>query len=155
VSILVLAPLTGTLAPLAQVPDPVFAAELVGAGLAVEPVEGGGPAAVVSPVGGRIVKLHPHAFVVQAADGTGVLVHLGIDTVRLRGQGFRIHVREGDAVEAGRLVTTFDPDAVRAGGLSAICPVVILDSAPGSVVPRAENGPVDAGAVLFTWPPDT
>lgn len=148
----VLAPLAGTLVPLSQVPDPVFAAELVGAGLAVEPVEGGGETTVVAPVGGRIVKLHPHAFVVQAADGTGVLVHIGIDTVKLDGQGFTTHVREGDVVEAGRPITTFDPDAVRAGGLSAVIPVVVLDTTPGSITPPATTGPTEAGAMLFTTP---
>lgn len=142
-------PLAGTVHPLSAVPDAVFAGEMVGAGVAVEPT-GTGPVLVVSPVDGTLVKLHPHAFVVLAASGTGILVHLGIDTVRLKDDGFTLHAEEGAAVAAGDPVVTFDPDAVRAGGLSALCPVVVLDAAPGSV-PTPAEGAVEAGGVLFTW----
>ncbi len=142
-------PLAGTAHPLSAVPDAVFAGEMVGAGAAVEPT-GTGPVQVVSPVDGTLVKLHPHAFVVLSASGTGILVHLGIDTVQLKGEGFTLHAEEGATVAAGDPVVTFDPDAVRAGGLSAICPVVVLDSAPGSV-PAPAVAAVGVGEVLFTW----
>ena len=143
------APLAGTAMPLSAVPDAVFAGEMVGAGVAVEPT-GAGPVQVVSPVDGTLVKLHPHAFVVLAASGTGILVHLGIDTVRLKGEGFTLHAEEGAAVAAGDPVVTFDPSSVRERGLSAICPVVVLDSAPGSV-PAPAVGAVEAGEALFAW----
>lgn len=146
---IVRSPLAGTAHPLAAVPDAVFAGEMVGAGVAVEPT-GAGPVQVVSPVDGTLVKLHPHAFVVLAASGTGILVHLGIDTVGLKGEGFTLHAEEGAVVVAGDPVVTFDPGAVRVGGLSAICPVVVLDSAPGSV-PAPAEGAVEAGEALFTW----
>lgn len=142
-------PLAGTAQPLSAVPDAVFAGEMVGAGVAVEPT-GDGPVTAVSPVDGTLVKLHPHAFVVLTASGTGVLVHLGIDTVGLKGEGFTLHAEEGAAVAAGDRVVTFDPSAVRGRGLSAICPVVVLDSAPGSV-PAPAGGAVGAGEALFTW----
>ncbi|MFJ3106318.1 PTS glucose transporter subunit IIA [Streptomyces sp. NPDC086835] len=145
------APLSGDLAVLGKVPDPVFAAQMVGPGLAVEPFSGTGPVDVVAPVAGAVVKLHPHAFVIQTAGGIGVLVHVGIDTVRLKGTGFRTHVVEGDRVEVGHGVITFDPAAVRAHGLSAICPVVVLDGPPGSAQPPAVTGPIQAGALMFNW----
>lgn len=150
-SIAVYAPLSGDLAALGKVPDPVFAAQMVGSGLAVEPSREIGPVDVVAPVAGVVVKLHPHAFVIRTGSGTGVLVHVGIDTVRLNGEGFRARVAEGEQVEVGHGVITFDPAAVRAQGLSAICPVVVLDSQPGSAQPPAVSGPIRAGALMFSW----
>jgi sugar PTS system EIIA component len=137
VTVPVLAPLTGEVVGLVGVPDPVFSDELVGGGTAIEPPDAPGRVEVVSPVAGSLFKLHPHAFVVLAA-GTelGVLVHLGIDTVKLHGEGFELLAAEGDTVEAGTPVVAFDPARVRAKGLSAVCPVVVLDSAPGSYAVR-------------------
>ena len=74
-------PMAGDVHPLADVPDPVFAQGLVGPGVAIVPISEA-EVTVVAPIAGRIVKLHPHAFVIQA-EGFGVLVHLGIDTVQL------------------------------------------------------------------------
>ncbi|WP_406275507.1 PTS glucose transporter subunit IIA [Streptomyces sp. NBC_00191] len=150
-SLAVYAPLSGALAALGKVPDPVFAAQMVGSGLAVEPPREIGPVEVVAPVAGVVVKLHPHAFVIRTNSGTGVLVHVGIDTVRLNGEGFATRVAEGEQVEVGHAVITFDPAAVRAHGLSAICPVVVLDSQPGSAQPPAVSGPIQAGAIMFSW----
>ncbi|MER7817172.1 PTS glucose transporter subunit IIA [Streptomyces sp. NPDC096153] len=150
-SIAVHAPLSGTLAALGKVPDPVFAAQMLGSGIAVEPPVDAGPVDVTAPVAGTVATLHPHAFVIRTGSGAAVLVHLGIDTVRLNGEGFRAHVTEGERVEPGRTVLTFDPGAVRARGLSAICPVVVLDSPPGSAQAPALTGPVTAGALLFSW----
>jgi glucose-specific phosphotransferase system IIA component len=145
----VLSPVTGTLAPIAEVPDPVFAQAMVGPGVAVHPELTAGDA--VSPVDGTVVTLHPHAFVVATQDGAAVLVHLGIDTVKLKGEGFTLHVVKGDTVRAGQKVIGWDPDAVRAGGKSPICPVVALDASVDSLVDVREPGPVAAGEALFTW----
>ncbi|MCK0118198.1 PTS system N-acetylglucosamine-specific IIA component (Glc family) [Isoptericola sp. CG 20/1183] len=125
-TLLVRSPVAGTVVPVADVPDPVFAEGMVGPGTAVEP--GASGHRVLAPLDGRLVKLHPHACVVQAAGGQAVLVHLGIDTVRLGGEGFTLHVGEGDLVRAGDLLVEWDPAAVRAGGLSAVCPVVLLEA---------------------------
>ncbi|HZG90264.1 MAG TPA: PTS glucose transporter subunit IIA [Pseudonocardia sp.] len=152
VAIEVGAPVDGTVVGLADVPDPVFAQQLVGAGVAVQPPAGAGPTGVRAPVAGTVVKAHPHAFIVLHPSGTGVLVHVGIDTVTLHGAGFTRHRAEGDEVAAGDVVVTFDPAAVRAGGLSAITPVVVLDSAPDSVPDLRTGYPVRAGEVLFRWP---
>ncbi|MET9069889.1 PTS sugar transporter subunit IIA [Streptosporangium sandarakinum] len=144
----VMAPVTGTAVDLDAVPDPVFSKGLVGPGMAVEPERTAGRA--VSPITGTIVKLHPHAFVVVGDDGRGVLVHLGIDTVQLRGEGFETLAAEGDRVGAGQPVVAWDPARVAAGGRSPVCAVVALD-APAEAVTTLARGPVRAGDGLFRW----
>jgi len=149
-SLVLLAPVAGRVVALQDVPDPVFAQELVGPGLAIDP-ERDGEAKVVSPVDGTIVKLHAHAFVVAVADERAVLVHLGLDTVQLGGVGFTLHAAEGDAVAAGDVVVTWNPGAVAAGGRSPVCPVVALDGA-GAVELVAQPGEaVAAGTPFLAW----
>ena len=127
----------------------MFAGAVVGPGLAVDPARA--KAEVVSPVTGRLVKLHPHAFVVLADTGAGVLVHLGIDTVHLKGNGFTLHVDEGAQVSAGQPIVTWDPAEIEAGGRSPICPVIVLDTKPEQLSGLAPSGEVAQGATLFTW----
>jgi sugar PTS system EIIA component len=146
----VAAPVGGRALPLLDVPDPVFAGALVGPGAAIDPARGGRLIAV-SPVAGKIVKLHPHAFVVQTPDGAGVLVHLGIDTVRLAGEGFELLVSEGTEIAAGAGVVAWDPSEVEARGHGAVCPVVALDAAPSALSDVRESGDVAPGDPLFTW----
>ena len=107
-ALVVLAPLAGRSMPLAEVPDPVFAAQMVGSGAAVEP-PAGESFDVVSPVAGTIVKLLPHAFVVVDGSGRGVLTHVGIDTVKLKGEGFELLAAKGDTVDAGAPVMRVGP----------------------------------------------
>ncbi|MEV4295030.1 PTS sugar transporter subunit IIA [Microbispora rosea] len=144
----VLAPIAGEAIGLAAVPDPVFSQAMVGPGTAIDPLRE--PVEAVAPIDGTIVKLHPHAYVVVGDDGRGVLVHLGIDTVQLKGEGFRLLAAEGDRVGAGQPVVAWDPAAVEAGGRSPVCPVVALDAVAGSVGGVAE-GRVIAGDPLFEW----
>ncbi|MEU4835305.1 PTS glucose transporter subunit IIA [Streptosporangium sp. NPDC023615] len=144
----VLAPVTGVAVRLGAVPDPVFSEGLVGPGMAIEPDRASGTA--VAPIAGTIVKLHPHAFVVVGDDGRGVLVHLGIDTVQLRGEGFEPLAVEGDRVSAGQPVVAWDPAGVEASGRHPICPVVALDAAAGTVSGLVA-GAVTAGDDLFEW----
>ena len=144
----VVAPVAGTVVPMADVPDPVFAGALVGPGLAIRPDDDA--VVAVAPVAGRLAKVKPHAFVVVDDRGRGVLVHLGIDTVRLGGAGFTVLAAEGQNVAAGEPVVRWDPAGVGAQGLSAICPVVALDASAEAIVPLAE-GRVAAGEALFTW----
>ena len=146
----VYAPVAGRVIATSDIPDPVFSAGMVGPGVAIDPDPGAGRSAV-SPISGTVVKLHPHAFVVAGADGRGVLVHLGIDTVQLKGEGFTLHAAEGDAVEAGQELVTWSPSDVAAGGRSPVVPVVALDVAPELLVPTAaEETDVVAGEELFT-----
>jgi sugar PTS system EIIA component len=146
----VLAPVAGLVRPLSEVPDPVFAAEMVGAGVAIEPE--GGVADAVSPVAGTVLKLHPHAFVVLTPEGTGILVHLGIDTVRLDGAGFELLVAEKSTVEAGQPVTRWDPSDVVARGLSPMVMICVLDTKAGAVASERIAETVSVGDSLFTWP---
>jgi PTS system glucose-specific IIA component len=145
----VLAPLPGRVLPLSEVPDPVFAGAMVGPGAAVDPPRG--PVQAVAPVDGRIAKLHPHAFVVVTSSGRGVLVHLGIDTVQLEGEGFRLLAAEGDEVTAGTPLVEWDAGAVEAGGRSPVSPVIALDAPPEAIGETVTGGQVEAGAELFRW----
>lgn len=144
----VLAPIGGSVIPLSDVPDPVFAGQMVGSGAAVEPPVGVA-FDVVSPVAGKVVKLLPHAFVVVEPSGRGVLTHVGIDTVKLKGEGFKLLVAQGDTLEAGEPVMHVDPTAALAAGYSMVSPVVVLDTKPDTAV-LAAAGTVAAGAVLFS-----
>jgi sugar PTS system EIIA component len=135
-----------------DVPDPVFSQGMVGYGAAVDP-----PREVVeavAPVSGKILKLMPHAYIVMTADSVGVLVHLGIDTVRLNGEGFTTHVSQGDNVTAGQLIVTYDVPVIEAKGLNPIVPVVVVDERePGKVIPAEavfEGAQIASGASLFT-----
>jgi PTS system glucose-specific IIA component len=121
----VLAPVGGRAVPLGEVPDPVFAQGMVGHGAAVDP-----PHEVidaVAPVGGKILRLMPHAFVIMTPDSVGILVHLGIDTVSLHGAGFSLHLAQGDDVAAGQTVVTYDVPSVVANGANPMVPVVVMD----------------------------
>jgi len=148
----VLAPVAGLALPLAEVPDPVFAQGMVGYGAAVEP-----PHQVVealAPVSGKILKLLPHAYVIMTAEQVGVLVHLGLDTVTLEGRGFTAHLAQGDDVDAGQSVITYDVPAIVAAGLSPMVPVAVMDERDPSNISVAEavgaGSGIPSGAVLFT-----
>lgn len=152
----VLAPVAGTIVAMADVDDPVFSAGFVGPGLAIDPNPAFAPGRdsvdVVAPIDGRIVKMHPHAFVLQAADGRAVLVHLGINTVQLAGEGFTLHVEQDAEVTRGQVLVSWDPAAVVAGGRSAVCPVVALEATADAVTEIAVSGQqVAAGDELLTW----
>ncbi|RAX16555.1 PTS glucose transporter subunit IIA [Pseudarthrobacter sp. AG30] len=147
-SLPVYAPIGGSVIPLADVPDPVFAGQMVGSGAAVEP-PAGEAFDVVSPVAGKVVKMLPHAFVVVEPSGRGVLTHVGIDTVKLKGEGFKVLVAQGDVVEAGEPVMHVDPTAALAAGYSMVSPVVVLDTKPDTAT-LVEAGTVSAGELLFT-----
>ncbi len=144
----VLAPVEGAAVGLAVVPDPVFSAGMVGPGTAIDPLRG--PLTAVAPIAGKIMKLHPHAYVIVGDDGKGVLVHLGIDTVQLKGKGFELLAAEGDRVSAGQPVVAWDPAVIEAGGRSPVCPVVALDAVADAVT-GVTLGTVHAGDELFQW----
>lgn len=142
-------PVAGQVVSLATVPDPVFAESMVGPGLAVEPV--GEPIDAVAPIDGTIATLHPHAFVVAGESGQAVLVHLGIDTVHLKGEGFTLHVAKGDVVTAGQPVVGWHPAEIAAAGYATVCPVVALDASADAIEQPHADGPIAAGEALFSW----
>lgn len=141
-----LAPGPGTLHPLSACSDPVFAGEILGPGVLIRPEQA--PTTVVSPVAGRLLKVMPHAFVV--AGEVAVLVHLGINTVRLEGRGFELLAAQGDTVEAGQPVIAWDPSTITDEGMTDEVPVVVMEREAGSL-PEVEDGrQVAAGEVLLT-----
>lgn len=143
----VVAPVSGEVIALADVPDPVFAQQIVGSGVAIDPERA--PGTAVSPVAGRLLKLHPHAFVVLTAAGQGVLVHLGIDTVQLDGEGFELVATEGDELASGDPIVRWDPAAVEADGRSPVVPVVVMDTGADTVSAAAVGSSVQIGDPLF------
>lgn len=145
----VTSPMTGQAVRLGAVPDPVFSGSMVGPGTAVDP--GREPTLAVSPVDGIIVSLHPHAFVVVDAEGHGVLVHLGIDTVQLNGEGFQLVAAKGDTVKRGDPVVRWDPGSVERAGKPAVSPVIALEAATGSLGDVVADGDLSAGDTLFHW----
>ncbi|MFB8765711.1 PTS sugar transporter subunit IIA [Nocardiopsis alba] len=152
----VLSPVTGTAMSLETVPDPVFSQSMVGPGLAVHPEPGqeGGQESrqtAVAPISGTLVKLHPHAFVVMAPDARrGVLVHLGIDTVQLAGEGFTLLAEEGTEVVAGAPVIEWSPGLVASLGKPSVVPVVALDAFADTLSEHVD-GAVTSGEDLFVW----
>lgn len=146
------APLAGTLVPLSAVPDPVFAQEIVGPGVAIEPELRDSTVTVVAPVAGRVASLFPHAFALQTEEGLTVLVHLGIDTVRLDGQGFNVQVSTGDTVAVGAPMIEWDVSVTRDEGLATVCPVIALQGDPTHVRAAVPLGTrVQAGAPIIDW----
>ncbi|QJC53893.1 PTS glucose transporter subunit IIA [Paenibacillus albicereus] len=135
----VLAPMTGRLAPLADVPDEAFAQGLMGPGAAIEPSEG----VAVAPFDGTVAHLIDthHAVIVEHESGLQLLIHIGINTVAMKGAGFKALVQTGDAVKAGQPLIEFDLEAIRAAGHPAISPVIVaeedaaekVDITPGAV----------------------
>lgn len=143
----VLAPFDGWCAALAEVPDEVFAAGLVGDGLAVDPVEG----LLVAPCAGEIIMLAKtgHAVSIRTAWGHEVLVHVGIDTVALGGTGFETLTRPGALVRAGDALIRFDLDIVARGAKSLMTPIVISGTAVPVIRERRAPGRVRAGEVIY------
>ncbi|WP_347862116.1 PTS glucose transporter subunit IIA [Salimicrobium sp. PL1-032A] len=119
------APLTGKVVSLDEVPDPVFSQRMMGDGIAIEPSDG----KVVSPVDGEIVQIFPtnHAVGIKTSNGLEVLVHIGLETVAMEGEGFEGHVKQGDKVKTGDNLVTFDKDLVAEKAKAVITPVIITN----------------------------
>ena len=94
--------------------------------------------------------MFPHAYVIVSADNVGVLVHLGLDTVQLKGEGFTAHVAKGDTVEAGQPIMTYDVPSVVATGRNPIVPVVVMEKQPEDI--RLDDV-IAAGGELITAQP--
>lgn len=143
----VLSPVAGRVFPIQEASDPVFAQEMVGPGVAIEPSPA--RATAIAPVAGTILTLHPHAYAIATPDGLGVLVHLGINTVTLGGVGFELVAAQGDIVAAGDPILTWEPGAVSGPNISTTVLVVALDRPAGSVSSPAVGTTVASGDPLF------
>ena len=146
-SFLVRAPFGAHVLPLAEVPDPVFASGVVGDGRALLPETNCTCVTVHSPINGVVTKLKSHAAIVTSTRGLSILIHLGIDTVGLRGRGFAPLVEEGDIVDAGTPLIHWDLGPVRGAGLSPCVPVIVVNP-PGTPVSSALDQTATEVAVL-------
>jgi phosphocarrier protein FPr/phosphocarrier protein len=136
------APLSGVMVPLATVPDPVFAQKMVGDGISIDPISD----ELLAPLPGKVTQLHRanHAATITGESGLQVLLHIGLDTVMLRGEGFTPLVKEGDMVATGQPLIRFDPLVVGAKAASLLTQMVIAN---GDLVTRyvPATGLVTAG----------
>ena len=126
------APVEGECVPLSRVPDPTFADEILGKGVATIPANG----RVCAPADGEITTMFStgHAFAMTTTEGVEVLVHVGLETVSLQGVPFTVHVQDGQKVKKGDLVLEADLDAIRKEGREIITPVVVCNpDAYGSI----------------------
>ena len=146
-SFLVRAPFSAHVLPLAEVPDPVFASGVVGDGRALLPEADVTCVTVHSPINGVVTKLKSHAAIITSTRGPSILIHLGIDTVGLRGRGFAPLVEEGDIVDAGTPLIHWDLGPVRGAGLSPCVPVIVVNP-PGTPVSSALDQTATEVAVL-------
>jgi PTS system beta-glucosides-specific IIC component len=140
-------PLDGTVVPLGEVPDPVFSRGTMGPGIAIMP--SGNTA--YSPGNGTVVAAQAtgHAFGLVLDGGIEVLIHVGIDTVNLKGEGFTVHVTKGQKVTTGAPLVTFDHDVITKAGYSMITPVIILNGKKFASVVPLEEGTVTAGTTII------
>ncbi|ATA61758.1 PTS system glucose-glucoside-specific enzyme IIA component [Geobacillus stearothermophilus] len=142
------APLDGTIVPLEDVPDPVFAQNMMGDGIAIDPADGD----VVAPVDGEIFQLFPtkHAIGLRSVAGVELLIHVGIDTVSMNGEGFTAYVRAGDRVKRGDRLLSVDLPLVREKAKSAVTPIIITNGdALESLEREAEASAKKGETVLF------
>lgn len=133
----VTSPLKGDIIPLKEVKDAAFAAEAMGKGIAIEPAEG----KVVAPFDGTIITLFPkkHAMGLLSDEGVEILIHVGLNTVKLNGKHFEAFVKEGDRITKGQLLLTFDLQKIRAEGYVTQTPVIITNTDSYAEVSTATN----------------
>jgi phosphocarrier protein FPr/phosphocarrier protein len=143
----ILAPLAGWSAPLSEIPDAVFAQTMLGEGAAVDPLS----REMRAPCDGEVISIAAarHAVALRSSAGAEILVHVGVDTVGLAGNGFEVHVRNGDRVRAGDLLLTFDIDAVARRAPSLMTPVIVTNGDRFRVTGAQINRKVQHGDVLF------
>ncbi|KMK76074.1 PTS sugar transporter subunit IIA [Alkalihalobacillus pseudalcaliphilus] len=143
-SVQVMSPLTGSFVQISEVPDPTFSEKMMGDGVAIRPDNG----QVVSPIDGEIIQLFPtkHAIGIKSKNGAEVLIHIGLETVKMNGEGFVAHVKEGDQVKVGDPLIDFDLELVKQKANSTITPMVITNQDDLKEVKVLSAEHVEAGA---------
>ena len=142
------APLSGKIVPLAEVPDSVFASGCMGQGVAIEPDEG----RVIAPADGVVTTIFPtgHAVGLTLDDGREVLIHVGMDTVKLEGKYFKALVAQGDKVTAGQTLIEFSPEKIREEGYKTITPVIVTNTSEYSEINVTKENKVSFADLLLT-----
>ncbi|MDR3515517.1 MAG: phosphoenolpyruvate--protein phosphotransferase [Azospirillaceae bacterium] len=145
------APISGWLIPLSEVPDPVFSERMLGDGVAIDPIG----STLHAPCDGTILTIHraKHAVTLQIANGAELLMHIGLDTVALGGEGFTPHVTAGQTVKSGDPLITFDLDALAARVKSLVIPILLMTSDSASIALPIVDRAVATGDPLFTVVP--
>lgn len=147
--LLILSPLTGKVMPLEDVPDPVFSQKIIGDGVAVFPSEG----RIVSPVDGQVVSVADtgHAYGLKTEDGLEILIHVGLETVSLKGECFNVYVKPGDQVKAGDKLAEVDLGFLAEKNISPVTPVLICGGMEGKKLIKDGGEMAQAGkSVLLT-----
>ena len=146
--LVLLAPLDGWVAPLDEVPDPVFADKMMGDGVAIDPTG----SMLTAPCDAEVILLHPslHAVTLRAANGAEILMHIGLDTVALGGAGFTAHVTKGQQVRAGDKLISFDLDRLAQSARSLITPVIVTNGEDFAIARRSVNAAIAKGQELMT-----
>ena len=144
-------PLAGTVVPLEQVKDESFAKGMLGPGIGIEPADG----LVVAPFDGKVTVAFPtgHAYGLKSASGVQVLIHVGMDTVKLDGKGFTPRVAKGDIVRRGDVLAEVDLDVIRAAGYETITPVVVTNKKKLGPVTPVASGQIQRGDALLDVAP--
>lgn len=136
--IIIYSPIEGVACSLDEVNDPVFKEKILGDGIAIKPLKG----QVLAPVDGTVALLFEtkHAITIRSEQGTEVLIHVGLDTVNLKGEFFTSFVKTNDIVKTGDLLLKFDMEKIKEAGYDLITPVVICNSAAYSnIIPHSGN----------------
>lgn len=148
-NLVLVSPIRGWVSALEEVPDPVFAERILGDGVAIDPTD----ATVHAPCDALVVSLAHHAVTLRAASGAEILIHVGLETVALHGQGFVTHVREGASVRTGEPLITFDVDFVAGRAKSLISPVVVTNGDAFWIVRRSVGRETAVGEFLMELAP--